>query len=73
LNENSQLEIKYNSFSKDKEAIELQGDCSYEILQNQYTLDEKLKKKIRLLRFLKFATWILFIIVFAYCMFSLIF
>ncbi|MDE6414517.1 MAG: hypothetical protein K2K48_03800, partial [Anaeroplasmataceae bacterium] len=29
LNENSQLEIKYNSFSKDKEAIELQGCILY--------------------------------------------
>ena len=72
LFEDSELEIKYNSYSNDKEAVELQGNASYSILTNQYFLDEKLKRKIRILNFLKFATWIVFIIVFAYAMYHLI-
>lgn len=72
LVEDTELEIKYNSYSKDKEALELQGDASYRILTNQYILDDKLKKKIKILNFLKFITWVVFIVVFAYLMFHLI-
>lgn len=73
LNEDSQLEILYNSFSKDNEAVQLQGDVAYNTFKNQYILDTVLKKKIKILKFLKIGTWILFLIIFAYSMYSLIF
>ncbi|MDE5546568.1 MAG: hypothetical protein K2I88_03805 [Anaeroplasmataceae bacterium] len=65
LKEDSVLDLHYNTFSKDQEAVELTGDCAFRILENQYTLDQELKRKIRLMKILKIVSWICFIIILA--------
>ena len=72
LIDDSKLEVHYNTFSKDDVAIDLQSNFSYTILTNQYLLDKNLKRKITILKFLKFGTWVVFIVIFAYFMFHLI-
>ncbi|MDE6047311.1 MAG: hypothetical protein K2F56_01645, partial [Anaeroplasmataceae bacterium] len=73
LKTDSVVELHYNAFSKNQEALELTGDCAFQILENHYTLDQTLKRKIRLLYILKLATWVCFIIILTIVMLNLIF
>ncbi|MDE7264197.1 MAG: hypothetical protein K2N64_06015 [Anaeroplasmataceae bacterium] len=56
-----EINLKFCSFSPDKPAIEMVGIEDAHILENKYYFDEKVKRKMKLLKWLKIVTWILLI------------
>lgn len=61
-NENVDLKLIFNPFESGKEATRVETNGSYQIMENNYYIDEKIVKKLKILRITKIMIFILFVV-----------
>ena len=71
-NISSDLKITFFKFQENGTAIQIDGDCDLQINNNIYYKDSLVRKKLRILMYMKLLTWILLIISLVFVTYRLI-
>lgn len=56
------INIQYNKFEDNGSAVSFESDCEIEVISNRYYVNEKLKKRFKIMKWLKIATVLIAII-----------
>lgn len=63
MEEDNNLKIVFNQFKDGGEAIRIDGDSTYEILDNRYYIDEEALKKFKILKIAKIFAFIIILVI----------
>ena len=58
VNENTNAELRFNSFADSGEAYELKTDAEYEEISNRYFVDKRAQKRLKILKITKLICWL---------------
>ena len=59
LNETCEVKLALNRYSNNGRAYEISTECKYQEITNVYYVDNKAKKRLKIMKFVKFVLWIL--------------
>lgn len=52
----NEMSIGYNNFEDNGSAVHFEGDCEVEVISNRYYINEELKKRFKIMKWVKIAT-----------------